>query len=393
VRISGLLAALIAALLAITAPTTSARAQFAGGSRISAVVATATPAAVVPIPAPVVLPLERAGLKGVAAHWWFLERYGSPLLDHFVTLGVTSVRLTVDWLQIEPAEGQMSFQRLDPFMDAFQARGIEVVPVVATIPAWASLNPDQCRPENSMLCYLNPEKLSSFEASMRRLVVRYPEVRRWEFWNEPEMWLSMRDGDRYEPWYRAFYRAAKQANPSARVAVGTLTGWDFFRQLSPSVPVDAVSVHSYAGEHWGLDTQKIVRLHEGLRVQGRNVPIWLTEYGWDSRWMDHATRASMLAWVAKWALAQPWLELAHYHMLHDTEDPRECCYGLVGGPPTFSPKQPAYDAFRSIAVEGWAERPRLPSLQVGLAMSLDPASGGDSATALSRPAPRLPRAE
>jgi hypothetical protein len=194
---------------------------------------------------------------------------------------------------------------------------------------------------------------------MYELVARYPEARRWEFWNEPEMWVSMRNPAEYDRWYRAFYQAAKEANPEAVVAVGTLTGWDFFRQLSPDLPVDAVTVHSYAGDDWGLDTQKILRLHEGVRSRGLNIPIWLTEYGWDSRWMDHQRRARTLRWVFNWALSQPFIELAHYHMLHDIEEERDCCFGLVGKAPDFVPKQPAYDTFRSIFVEGWAPRPQV----------------------------------
>ncbi|MBI4493015.1 MAG: cellulase family glycosylhydrolase [Chloroflexi bacterium] len=352
------LGATLAALVLTLVLSVPSVAQQSGGTTRPGATPTATPRSLQPIPNQVVLPLPRAGLKGIAGHWWFVERYGTRLLDEYVKLGVTNVRLAVDWLQIEPAEGMPTFDRLDPIMDAFLERGIEVVPVVATIPAWASLNPPECV-QNTMTCQLNPEKLPRFQATMRQLVARYPEARRWEFWNEPEMWVSMRNPAEYERWYRAFYQAAREANPNAVIAVGTLTGWDFFRQLGPDLPVDAVTVHSYAGSTYGLDTNKIVRLHEGLRSRGLTVPVWLTEYGWDSHWMDHRTRAAMLTWVFTWALSQPFIELADYHMLHDTEAEPECCYGLVGGPPAFAPKQPAYDTFRSVAIEGWAPRPQV----------------------------------
>jgi hypothetical protein len=169
--------------------------------------------------------------------------------------------------------------------------------------------------------------------------------------------MSMRNPVEYERWYRAFYQSAKETNPNAVVAVSTLTGWDFLRQLDPELPVDAVAVHPYAGDDWGLDTAKILRLHDGLHGRGLDVPIWLTEYGWDSRWMDHQTRARTLQWVFTWALSQPFIELAHYHMLHDVEEDRDCCFGLVGKAPEFLPKQPAYDTFRSVLVEGWVPRP------------------------------------
>jgi hypothetical protein len=308
------------------------------------------------VPDRLTLPLNRAGLKGVVGHWWYMERYGERLLDEYVALGVTNVRLAVDWRQIEETEGELNFDRLDPVMDGFQERGIEVVPVVATVPTWASLNAPDCE-QNTLACQMDPEKVPQFEWTMRQLVARYPEVLRWEFWNEPEMWVSMRNPIEYERWYRAFYQAAKETNPNAVVAVSTLTGWDFFRQLSADLPVDAVAVHPYAGDDWGLDTKKILRLREGLQGRGLDVPVWLTEYGWDSRWMDNLRRARTLRWVFNWVLSQPYIELAHYHMLHDIEDDRDCCFGLVGRAPDFVPKQPAYDTFRSVLVEGWVPRP------------------------------------
>ncbi len=103
----------------------------------------------------IVLGPDRAGLKGMVGHWWYLQRYGDALLNHYVHLGVTNVRLAMDWRDIEQfQEGQRSYAHLDPIMDAFADRGIEVVPVVATIPVWASLNPTECA-SDTQLCSLN----------------------------------------------------------------------------------------------------------------------------------------------------------------------------------------------------------------------------------------------
>ena len=73
------------------------------------------------------------------------------------------------------------------------------------------------------------------QTTMTELVARYPEVRRWEFWNEPEMWAGLRRASDFEPWYRAFYTAAKSVDPRLEVAVGTLSGWDFVSKLSPDL--------------------------------------------------------------------------------------------------------------------------------------------------------------
>jgi hypothetical protein len=303
-------------------------------------------------PGAIVLDRNRAGLKGMVGHWWYVQRYGDALLDEYVRLGVTNVRLAIDWRDIEEvAEGQRSYAHLDPIMDAFAERGIEVVPVVAAIPVWASLNPAECASDTKM-CSLNITKLAAFQSTMTDLVARYPEVSRWEFWNEPEMWAGLRRASDFEPWYRAFYTAAKSVDPRLQVGVGTLSGWDFVSKLSPGLPMDAVSMHPYAGDDWGLDTSAIERLHDGLLARGVHVPIWLTEYGW-AQWMDPARRARTLAKVFEWMQARPYIELADYHMLQDADEADECCWGLAGPGPSFAPHEPAYSFFGSIAVSGW----------------------------------------
>jgi hypothetical protein len=298
-----------------------------------------------------VLDADQAGLKGIVGHWWYLQRYGDALLDEYVRLGVTNVRLAVDWRDIEEfEEGQRSYADLDPIMDAFADRGIEVVPVVAAIPVWASLNPTECA-SDTQLCSLNITKLPAFQSTMTELVARYPEVRRWEFWNEPEMWAGLRRASDFEPWYRAFHTAAKSVDPQLEVGVGTLSGWDFVSKLSPDLPMDAVSMHPYAGDDWGLDTRAIQRLHDGLLARGVNVPIWVTEYGW-AQWMDPVRRARTLSKVFDWMRTQPYIQLADYHMLQDAEEADECCWGLVGPAPSFAPHEPAYSFFSAIAVSG-----------------------------------------
>lgn len=302
--------------------------------------------------APQLIPPDRAGIKGMVGHWWYLDRYGPRLLDQYANLGVTNVRLAVDWLHIEAVQGERHYDKLDPIINGLRDRGIDVLPVVATMPPWATLNGGECF-LNHLVCRLNRAQVGEFQESMTELVKRYPHITTWEFWNEPEMWEGMRDPTEYEFWYRAFYAAAKDANSAARVGVSTLTGWDFFGRLSSDLTYDAVAVHSYTDHRTNpIDDAKVERLRDGLVGRGRLVPIWLTEYGWNSQWLDNRGRAEALDWSMSWLLERPYVELAHYHMLHDTEEYWECCFGILGGPPDFAPKQPAYDRFKSYAVMG-----------------------------------------
>lgn len=301
---------------------------------------------------PIVIPPERAGIKGIVGHWWYADRYGPRLLDEYAALGTTNVRLAIDWLHIEAVEGDRRFEKLDPIFFGLRDRGIDVLPVIATMPPWATWNGAECF-ESHLKCRLNRDNVQAFQTTMGAIATRYPHVRTWEFWNEPEMWDGMRDPAEYEFWYRAFYEAIKEASPTARVGIGTLTGWDFLQQLSFDVPYDAVSVHSY-GDHRSdpVETDKVYKLYVGTRSRGRDVPIWLTEYGWNSSWLDSRGVADALDWTFRWLLDQPYVEFAHYHMLHDTQESWECCFGLLGPAPNFTPKQPAWDRFQSYPVLG-----------------------------------------
>lgn len=295
------------------------------------------------------LSASQAGLKGVVGHWWFLDRDLDRFLGAYADLGVTTVRIAVDWWQIEPEEGRRDFSKTDRLFGALLERGIEPVPVYATIPPWASANPGRCR-ERTLACEPDLAKLAAFEVTAVELVGRYPRVVRWEFWNEPEMWPGMADPTAFQPWHRAFYRAAKTANPEARVALSTLVGWERVARMDTDLPFDAVTMHSFEDERADpIHTVRLRKLRAELLARGRDVPIWLTEYGWDD-WLDDAGRAETIRWVMEWLRANPYVELAHYHMLHDTDDPETCCYGLLGPPPDLRPKPLAYEAFRSHVV-------------------------------------------
>ena len=306
--------------------------------------------ATAPSPRIVELSAREAGIKGIVGHGWFLEANLGRFVDAYADLGVTTVRLTTDWRQLEPEEGRRDFARTDRLFGALLARGIEPVPVFATIPVWASRNPDACA-RADLECEPRPDKLAAFESTVAELVGRYPQVTRWEFWNEPEMWPGLRDPAVHQLWHRSFYRAAKEANPAARIALGTLTGWEFVARSDPDLPFDAVTMHSFE-EHRGdpIHTARLEQLRAGLLARGRDVPIWLTEYGWDS-WLDDRGRAETIRWVFDWLRAHPYVELAHYHMLHDTLEQETCCYGLLGPPPNFEPKPLSYQAFRSYVVK------------------------------------------
>ena len=127
-------------------------------------------------------------------------------LDEAKALGADVIRANVIWSRFAPSANSKkkpkgfdgknpaaypagAFGMLDSFVAGAQARGMEVL-LTATgpIPAWASrcgkgsvATLRTCKPDSKL-----------FGAFVRALGTRYPTVKKWSIWNEPNLrsWLS-----------------------------------------------------------------------------------------------------------------------------------------------------------------------------------------------------------
>ena len=107
--------------------------------------------------------------------------------------------------------------------------GFEVVAEFVTIPVGGN-NPTACA-KNDVDCGFNPAYLGHMQAVGEALARRYPFIRQWEFWNEPEQWPNAgRDICGFGTWLEQFYLGVKKADPTMPVAFNTLAGvlpdWD-----------------------------------------------------------------------------------------------------------------------------------------------------------------------
>jgi polysaccharide biosynthesis protein PslG len=317
------------------------------------------------------------GLYGIAGHAWWLAPHFDRFLATYRDLGVTGVRLPLDWKAFEPQEGRYDFAQFDYVLPRLAAAGLEITAVWVTVPPWASSDPAACRTAQTERCDLPAWREPQMRAAARAAIARYPFIRRWEVGNEPEMWRHLGNNPvDYLRVLRPFYAEAKAANPDNQIAVSTILGWDYVRRLAdqaPERPWDAVAFHAYGGgvvdgEVLPRDvaaddpgtaqrTAEIERLRTGMVEQGDGQkPVWITEYGWQRHPRDQAEHLrAMIAWMA----ARPWITTAHLHMLHDTYDEYGAqYYGLLATLPTgvpigpqtqFVPKQPFYDTFRMLS--------------------------------------------
>jgi hypothetical protein len=332
-------------------------------------------------------------LFGVAGHAWWLDDHLDTFVAAYRDLGVTTVRLSVDWKYIEPSPGVYRWDRYDRVLGRLADERLTIVGVFVTVPAWAASNPAACAVEQDepKACDLPPSHRAAFERAARATLLRYPFIRHWEFWNEPDQWAHLgADVGDYVPLLARFYAIAKEVDPAIQVAAGALGGWEYLgwlydvadAWLGPGQrPWDALAFHPYDtgrqrdadGVALSLRFAEIERIRAEMVARGDgHKPIWLTEYGWEA---EPAAQAAALRRALRWLVQHDYVSMAHLHMLHDWERER---FGLMRTVPEvyqrgpldkatrFEPKEPFYSAYRSF---------RRPPLPVGPPGAVFPATG------------------
>lgn len=145
-------------------------------------------------------------------------------------------RAGISWRAIEPEQGQRNWDAVANLEAEFRVaaeQGLVLIVVVRETPPWAQqMAGHSCGP-------VRQDKLGAFGAFMKDLVARYPSVRFWEIWNEPDIdprlvpadslwgcWGNQSDpyygGGYYAEMLKAVYPQMKQAQPGAQVLVGGL---------------------------------------------------------------------------------------------------------------------------------------------------------------------------
>lgn len=326
---------------------------------------------------------------GIASHAWWLDPlvYGNQLFPALEDLGVTTVRVSIDWRRFEATEGVYDFSLYDRVFGELAARNIVIVADFNTIPPWASTDEAGCADTALEIyaCQLREDKYAAYEAAVRVALTRYAWIQYWEFWNEPEMWRYLgEDATVYLRHLRTFYDIAHQINPEVVVAANTLVGVEYMEyvyNLSDAfygvgnTPWDAIAIHPY---NWNftpgegvrpleINYDRVIALHDLQKRRGDgDQKIWITEYGWNNAPEDQARN---LLVALDWMKRQPYIQFAHLHMLHDWNEVPLDFFGLMRIVPDaygvprltpetrFEPKQPFYDAFKYASRAGLPNRP------------------------------------
>jgi hypothetical protein len=264
-------------------------------------------------------------------------------LDQLDALGVDVVRVTIDWRATEPRPGIYDWARADSLLDGLHDRGIAPLVTLYGSPTWANGG----RPENWA-----PVSTTSFAAFARHVADRYPYVRLWTIWNEPNQrrWLRPTTPATYvKKLLNPAYAAIHASSPHSQVAGGVTAPRGSTGGVSPvdwiagmakaHARLDAYAHNPYPlrpGEtptSGGCDHCETITmatlprlLRDVRRAFGVHTRIWLTEYGYQTNPPDrllgvtYATQARYMSEAALSAHDAPRVDLLIHYLVQDEPD-------------------------------------------------------------------------
>ena len=233
------------------------------------------------------------------------------LADLIKVGGMGYERVDWDWRACQKEkDSAFDFSKYDKIVEADEARGITVLPIVYGPPKWA------CP------AWQHLDEYAAFvRETVRRYGKRMPVI---EIWNEEDGATFWKDPNptNYTALLRAAYRAAKEADPSVRVAMGGTVGWglEFIRSLyaiGAKDCFDIVNVHPYPFPHPPEEPLKIgfEKLRKIMAEFGdADKPIWFTEIGYPTHDLDIAGAGNVL--LAGLKVARP--EKADWKIIYAT---------------------------------------------------------------------------
>ncbi len=302
------------------------------------------------------------------------------LVDYFS--GAQSVRMIVNWKELEPWRGQIDFRKLaayDHAVELVRSLGLEVeMPIADGVPYWASSDPNKhitAHGDRKWDPTFPPSHMSDYRRVVQLVVSNFAPrgVTSYEIWNEPNIrrfWKPHPSPAGYTRMLRAGYLGVKAADPGAQVVLGGLAKNDYrflagIYRAGGGRYFDVASDHPYTG----VSPLKVWRDRRGrisrnsfagfrevrrtmVRHGDRNKPLSLGEFGYSTSvqngGVSEERQAGYLTQAFEYADRYPWVSTIFWYNGRDFgQGPlSEFQYGLVH--PDFSPK-PSFYAFQALA--------------------------------------------
>jgi hypothetical protein len=222
-------------------------------------------------------------------------------LDTLDRLGVDLVRFTVRWDEVERRQGRLNWGRTDQVLRGLNNRRMQPVVTLVGTPAWAN---------GGRAPRFAPPSGKDFATFAAAAAERYPFVRYWLIWNEPNLrrWLEPTVPGTYvrrllNPAYRAIHRANRRALvgggvTAPRANVGGVSPLDWLRGIRRAgAKLDAYAHHPHPGSAYetpteggcfGAECKTVTLANVRVLVQavrrawGGGKRIWLSEWGYQT---------------------------------------------------------------------------------------------------------------
>jgi hypothetical protein len=261
-------------------------------------------------------------------------------LDRLQSLGVGLVRLNLVWSDVQARRGSFDWTGYDDVLAGLHARHIEPVLTLFSTPAWANGG----RGTNWA-----PLSGGTYAKFARAAAQRYPYVRRWLIWNEPNQrrWLRPTTPGTYvKRLLNPAYAAIHDVRPNALVAGGVTAPRAATGGVSPVAWIQGMAaanarLDAYAHNPYPLnkaetpftggcdhcDTITMSTLPRLLanvgRAFGKGKRVWLTEFGYQTNPPDpflgvsKAKQALFVSEAALQAYLTPRVDMLVHFLIRD----------------------------------------------------------------------------
>lgn len=284
----------------------------------------------------------------------YTDKQRAMVLDKLKANGVTTVRLDVSWAMLQPKSATFDTWGtgfVTRVLKMITDRGLEPMMMIWLTPSWVTgSTDDRVAPKGSA-------QLDQWRTFLSDAAARFPQVKYWELWNEPNHNDFMRGADPqvYAALLSAGHRGIKAGNPNAQVI---FAGTQFVDvpwiqkafAAGAAGKYDVMGVHPYMavgnlsptsaddGTIWRM--RHVPALRTAMLAAGDDKPIWFTEFGWragstgTANWqlgVDQATQAKYLAATLSMVKTEwPYVtRVFWYRELADNNTANSSGYGLI----------------------------------------------------------------
>ncbi|MHC4797639.1 MAG: NBR1-Ig-like domain-containing protein [Planctomycetota bacterium] len=268
--------------------------------------------------------------------------------DDMEDCGIRWLRWGEYWSSTETSQGTFNWSWWDSMVQDAEERNIIIYSGIENTPAWATNgNPGTGVPSSTQYVYDYAYALAD----------RYPQIKYWGMWNEPN-YNKFFDGTTQQYIDYILIPGAngiRAANPTAMIVAPECT--DLSSPTSPQNFIDAVldSASDYVdviSTHVYDDSMSDIRSHlkndikPVLDSHDWNGMFWLPETGWKSTSVGESGQSSRYQdFLDDWFVngsTYNWMDKVFFYMLQDLASDWNYSYGIVGpsnGSPPYRRKQ------------------------------------------------------